>query len=48
MAAFFGTMDKHNIACNLQHEGMAEWFCYDNTTEEWVFLLWIHENVHAS
>ena len=36
---------NHNIACSLQHEGTAEWFCDGNTFEEWKVdgsLLWIH------
>ncbi|KAH8978856.1 hypothetical protein EDB92DRAFT_373101 [Lactarius akahatsu] len=36
---------NQNIACNLQHEGTAEWFCDGNTFEEWMAagsLLWIH------
>jgi hypothetical protein len=36
---------NHNVACNLQHEGTAEWFCDGNTFEEWKItgsLLWVH------
>ncbi|KAH9051127.1 hypothetical protein EDB83DRAFT_2398055 [Lactarius deliciosus] len=36
---------NHNIACSLQHEGSAEWFCDGNIFEEWMVagsLLWIH------
>ncbi|KAN0133572.1 hypothetical protein V8E53_008740 [Lactarius tabidus] len=36
---------NHNIACNLQHEGTAEWFCGGSTFEEWKItgsLLWVH------
>ncbi|KAH9173158.1 hypothetical protein EDB89DRAFT_2242373 [Lactarius sanguifluus] len=36
---------NHNIACSLQHEGTAEWFCGGNIFEEWMVagsLLWIH------
>ena len=36
---------NHNIACSLQHEGTAEWFCDGNVFEEWKVggsLLWIH------
>ncbi|KAH9173157.1 hypothetical protein EDB89DRAFT_1905449 [Lactarius sanguifluus] len=36
---------NHNIACDLQHEGTAEWFCDGNIFEEWRVagpLLWIY------
>ncbi|KAN0133554.1 Ankyrin repeat-containing domain protein [Lactarius tabidus] len=36
---------NHNIACNLQHAGTAEWFFDGNIFEEWKVagsLLWIH------
>ncbi|KAH9051145.1 hypothetical protein EDB83DRAFT_2316917 [Lactarius deliciosus] len=36
---------NQNIACNLQHEGTAEWFSDGNIFEEWMVagsLLWIH------
>jgi hypothetical protein len=36
---------NHNIACNLQHEGTAEWFYDGSTFEEWKItgsLLWVH------
>ncbi|KAN0133566.1 Ankyrin repeat-containing domain protein [Lactarius tabidus] len=36
---------NHNVACNLQHKGTAEWFCDGSTFEEWKItgtLLWIH------
>jgi hypothetical protein len=36
---------NHNIACDLQHKGSAEWFCDGSTFEEWMVtgsLLWIH------
>jgi hypothetical protein len=29
-----------NIACNLQHEGTAEWFCGGNTFQEWKATQW--------
>ena len=36
---------SHNIACSLQHEGTALWFCGGDIFEEWMVtgsLLWIH------
>ncbi|KAI9439161.1 hypothetical protein H4582DRAFT_1877688, partial [Lactarius indigo] len=36
---------NHNIACDIQHEGTAEWFCDGNIFEEWMItgsLLWVH------
>ncbi|KAH9051135.1 hypothetical protein EDB83DRAFT_2293977, partial [Lactarius deliciosus] len=39
------TSTNHNIACNLQHKGTAEWFCISNIFEEWMItgsLLWVH------
>jgi archaellum component FlaC len=36
---------NHNIACSLQHEGTALWFCGGDIFEEWKVtgsLLWVH------
>ena len=36
---------SHNVACSLQHEGTALWFCGGDIFEEWMVtgsLLWIH------
>ncbi|KAI9439163.1 hypothetical protein H4582DRAFT_1775797, partial [Lactarius indigo] len=35
---------NHNIACDIQHKGNAEWFCDGNIFEEWMItgsLLWV-------
>ena len=36
---------NHNVACNLQYAGTAEWFFDGNIFEEWKLagsLLWVH------
>jgi hypothetical protein len=42
---------NHNIACNRQHVGTAEWFCEGDIFELWKVtgsLLWIHgKRMHA-